>query len=86
MKILVFFDAYASTYEIKNEIGVVGNIDGVQSSSLLQNAGGDGAAGYCVSLEADESKATDIMSRIKSFASQYSGYVANLKIMAYKPA
>lgn len=86
MKILVFFDAYASAYDIKDQIGTVGNIDGVISSTLLRNAGGDDAAGYCVLLDADDAKAPEIMGQLKSFAAQFSGYYSNLKVTAFGPA
>lgn len=86
MKIFVFFDAYASSYDIKDQIGVVGNMEGVTSSTLLQKAGGDEGAAYCVSVEADDAKAEELVRQVSTFASQYTGYVSNLKVLAYRPA
>lgn len=83
MRIFVFFNAQASTYEINGEIGSLRRVDGIASFSLLRKAGGDAESDYCIVLDADEAKTDEIIAVVKSLAAQYSGYVSGLKIMAY---
>jgi hypothetical protein len=86
MTVFVFFDAYASSYEIKGEIGTASSMDGVESMTLLQKAEGDAVAAYCIEMKVTDEKTEEVMQRIKSMAAQYSGYVSNFKVMSYKQA
>ena len=84
MTILVFFDAYASAYEIQGEVGgLFGAASGV-TMTLLQRQAGDCPTSFCMKIEADAAKAQAVMQQAGDLVAQYSGTVSNARIMMYK--
>ena len=82
MKVLVQFDAYASDYEIKGEIGAVKAIDGVNSVTLMRRVSG-GAPLFCLELDVADDKAPTATEKLESYKSQYAGQISNVSVLAY---
>ncbi len=83
MKTMLMFDASASSYEIKSELYVLKNIEGVQSVEVLERIGGE-APRYCVEVVADDDKAELLAQRSQSLRAQYAGYISNAREISYK--
>lgn len=83
MKLLVQFDASASSYEIRTELSVATSWTGVASVELLEKVAGD-IPRYCAVLDVADDRLEDIRSRVRGLASQYAGYAYNVKELAYR--
>lgn len=85
MKLLVQFDASASSYDIRNELSAATSWPGVASIELLEKVAGD-VPRWCAALEVADDRLEDVRSRVRSLASQYAGYAYNVKELAYRRA
>ena len=85
MKVFVEFDAYASDYEIKGELGGVRGMDGVVSVTLLRKVAGDGPR-FCLELEVADDKIDPVTERMNRYRDQYAGQISNVAVKAFSPA
>ena len=84
MTIFVFFDAYASAYEIQGEVGgLFGTASGV-TMTLLQRQAGDCPTSFCMKIEVDDAKAQAVLQQATDLVARYPGSVSNVRIMMYK--
>jgi hypothetical protein len=85
MKVFVQFDASVSSYEIKNELSMASSWSGVKSLQLLEKVSGE-APRYCVEVDVADDQLQAFRDRIGGLKSQYSGYVYNMKELAFRIA
>jgi hypothetical protein len=85
MKVLVQFDASVSSYEIRNELSSVSSWSGIGNVKLLERISGE-VPRYCVEAEVADDQAQGFHDRLGALTSRYSGYVYNVKELAYRDA
>lgn len=85
MKLFVQFDASVSSYEIKNELSMVSSWAGIKSVQLLEKVSGE-APRYCAEVDVADDQVQALRDRLRGLESQYSGYVFNMKEIAYRTA
>ena len=84
MKVFVQFDAYASDYEIKGELGGMRGIDGVVSVTLMRKVSGDGPR-FCIDVEVADDKVDAVTEKLNRYQSQYAGQISNVAVKAFSP-
>jgi hypothetical protein len=85
MKAFVHFDASVGPYDIQSNLSIVRSIPGVKSVDLLRRTAGE-AAMYCLEIEADDSAVKDLGGQMDGVASQFAGYISNIKLTVYAKA
>ena len=82
MRFLMMFDSYASSYEIKNELGAVKSMDGVQNVQLLQRKSGE-VPQFCIQVDVEDDQAEAFTRRVQAYRTQFTGYISNAREMSY---
>ncbi len=83
MKVLFQFDASASGYEVRQQLSMVSSWTGVAAAELLEKVSGD-APQFCLEVDVADQHAEGFRERAKALQSQFSGYVYNLREVAYR--
>jgi hypothetical protein len=83
MKLFSVFDAYASSYEVRDAVAELKNVKGVKSAEVMERAAGE-APRYCVEYNIEDEGAEDTIARLRKAADQYSSYISNHSWGAYK--
>jgi len=84
MKAFVEFDAYASDYEIKGELGGMRGIDGVASVTLMRKVSGEGPR-FCIEIDVADDKVESVTEKLNRYQSQYAGQISNVAVRTFSP-
>jgi len=79
---MVTFDAYADSFEVSSGSSGVRMMPGVKSVEILQSV--QGSPRYCMILETEDDKDAEVSSRLQEMFKQYSQYVSNVSMKAYR--
>ena len=83
MKLLFYFDASASSYEIKGELSMVSSWPGIKGVQLLEKVSGD-APRFCAEVDVSDDQLQPLRDRVRGLQAQYAGFVFNMKEVAYR--